>query len=133
MFIIDDLLLSPVKGFLWIVRELHKNAEEQIAGESEDLTAKLSTLYMMLETGQIGQDEFDAQERDILDRLDAIEAAGGDAEAVVSEGDEDEDDGGKMVDGVDDSDEDESEDADEDEGNDGDEDGDDGDDTEVQQ
>jgi len=133
MFIIDDLLLSPVKGFLWIVRELHKNAEEQIAGESEDLTAKLSTLYMMLETGQIGQDEFDAQERDILDRLDAIEAAGGDAEAVVSEGDEDEDDGGEMVDGVDDSDEDESDEADEDEGNDGDEDGDDGDDTEVQQ
>lgn len=90
MFVIDDLLLSPLKGFMWIVRELHKNAEETIAAESEDLTASLSTLYMMLETGQIGQEEFDAQEREILDRLDAIEAAGGDAEARADDTDEDE-------------------------------------------
>lgn len=88
MFVIDDLLLSPLKGFMWIVRELHKNAEETIAAESEDLTASLSTLYMMLETGQIGQEEFDAQEREILDRLDAIEAAGGDAEASSDDADD---------------------------------------------
>lgn len=76
MFILDDILLSPAKGFLWIVRELQKAAEAESANEADELTARLSTLYMQLETGQLSQEAFDAQEREILDRLDAIEQAG---------------------------------------------------------
>jgi hypothetical protein len=34
MFLIDDLLLSPVKGVLWIFREIHDVAQQELAGES---------------------------------------------------------------------------------------------------
>jgi hypothetical protein len=74
MFLIDDLLLSPVKGVLWVFREVHDAAQEELAGESEAITAALSELYMKLETGQITETEFDAQEKVLLDRLDRLQA-----------------------------------------------------------
>jgi hypothetical protein len=75
MFLVDDLLLSPVKGVIWIFREIHDAAQQELAGESEAITVALSELYMKLETGQISEAEFDAQEKVLLDRLDRLEAA----------------------------------------------------------
>lgn len=72
MFIIDDILLAPAKGFMWIVRELHNAAQQEIEGEADRLTHRLSTLYMLLETGGISTEEFDEQERQILARLDEL-------------------------------------------------------------
>jgi hypothetical protein len=74
MFLIDDVLLSPMKGILWVFREIHDAAQEDQAGESDRITAQLSELYMKLETGQITEAEFDAQEKVLLDRLDRIQA-----------------------------------------------------------
>lgn len=42
-----------------------------MAGESEAITASLSELYVKLETGQITEEQFDAQEKALLDRLQA--------------------------------------------------------------
>ena len=39
MFLIDDVLLSPVKGILWVFREIHDAAQEDQAGESDRITA----------------------------------------------------------------------------------------------
>jgi len=75
MFLLDDLLLSPVKGILWVFREIHDAAQQELAGESEAITTALSELYMKLETGQITEAEFDAQEKVLLDRLDQLQAA----------------------------------------------------------
>lgn len=75
MFFVDDLLMSPVKGVLWVFREIHDAAQQELAGESEAITAALSELYMKLETGQITEEQFDAQEKVLLDRLDRLEAA----------------------------------------------------------
>jgi len=80
MFLIDDILLSPVHGLLWILGEIHNAVDADRANESETITTKLSELYMMLETGQVTEEEFDAAEKALLDRLDVLE-----------EGDEDED------------------------------------------
>ncbi|MCF8026561.1 MAG: gas vesicle protein GvpG [Desulfobacteraceae bacterium] len=76
MFIADDILLFPARSILWIFRELYNAAQEEIVNESGTLTNQLSELYMALETGRITEDEFDRQEKKILDRLDAIEANG---------------------------------------------------------
>jgi hypothetical protein len=73
MFLIDDLLLSPVKGVFWVFREIHDAAEKELAGESEAITGALSELYMRLETGQITETQFDAQETVLLDRLDRLQ------------------------------------------------------------
>jgi hypothetical protein len=75
MFLIDDVLMSPVKGVLWVFREIHDAAQQELAGESEAITAALSELYMKLEIGQITEMEFDAQEKVLLDRLDHLQAA----------------------------------------------------------
>jgi len=74
MFLIDDVLLAPMKGILWVFQEIHDAAQADQAGESDRITAQLSELYMKLETGQITEAEFDAQEKVLLDRLDRIQA-----------------------------------------------------------
>ncbi len=89
MFILDDILLSPAKAFMWIVRELHNAAQQDIQGEEDRLTHRLSTLYMVLETGGITPEEFDVQEQEILARLDAIQAARAVEEEIDEDGDED--------------------------------------------
>ena len=105
MLLVDDLLLAPMHGLLWVFRKIHDAAQEEIAGEADAITAELRELHMMLETGRITEAEFDARERTLLDRLEVIQERGsepgaedGDSEAEADEeededGDDDEDDG----------------------------------------
>ncbi|MBI2470008.1 MAG: gas vesicle protein GvpG [Planctomycetes bacterium] len=72
MLLIDDILLSPVKGLFYIFKQIHKAAEEEFLDE-ENITAELSELYMMLETGKITEEEFDQKESELLNRLEQIE------------------------------------------------------------
>jgi len=76
MLIIDDILLFPIKSILWMFREIHNAAQQELATEAETITTELSELYMMLETGRITEDEFDAREKKLLDRLDKIQEQG---------------------------------------------------------
>ena len=89
MFIVDDILTAPFKGIYWIFKEIHNAAEEEQANEADAITAKLSELYMMLETGQMTEAEFDAAEKTLLDRLDAIKER---ADGRPDKEDEEEDD-----------------------------------------
>jgi len=73
MFLIDDVLLAPMKGILWVFQEIHDAAQEDQAGEGDRITAQLSQLYMNVETGRLTEAEFDAQEKVLLDRLDRIQ------------------------------------------------------------
>ena len=88
MFLVDDILMAPARGLFWIFKEIHHAVEEEQANEAEAITTKLSELYMMLETGQMTEVEFDAAEKTLLDRLDAIKAR---------EGSEEEEDDEEMV------------------------------------
>ena len=73
MVLVDDLLTLPISSVLWIFREIHHAAQEELANESESITAELSQLYMRLETGKISEEEFAAGERTLLERLDRIQ------------------------------------------------------------
>ena len=74
MLLVDDLLLSPVKGILWIFREIHNAAQEEMDSEPESISQQLRNLYMQLETSAISEPQFEEQEKVLLDRLDEIEA-----------------------------------------------------------
>lgn len=74
MLIIDDILFFPVRSILWIFREIYNATEQERVNESEAITQELGELYMMLETGRISEAEFDAREKELLDRLDALES-----------------------------------------------------------
>jgi len=76
MLLIDDILLSPMRGIYWIFQEIYNAALEETANEADAITVELSELYMMLETGRISEQEFDTREKDLLDRLDAIREQG---------------------------------------------------------
>ncbi|MEK6728466.1 MAG: gas vesicle protein GvpG [Planctomycetota bacterium] len=72
MLLVDDILLSPVKGLFYIFKQIHNAAEDEFLNE-DGVSAQLSELYMMLETGKITEEEFNMQESTLLDRLDQIE------------------------------------------------------------
>ena len=76
MLIIDDILLSPINGILWIFRELYNTVQQELVNEGEAITNELSELYMMLETEKISEAEFDVREKELLDRLDEIQERG---------------------------------------------------------
>ncbi|MCK9395229.1 MAG: gas vesicle protein GvpG [Methylobacter sp.] len=73
MLLVDDILFSPVKGIMWIFRQIHELAEEELAGEADRIRESLTELYMQLEAGQITEEEFEQQEAVLLDRLDALD------------------------------------------------------------
>ena len=108
MLILDNLLLSPL---LWIFREINESVQKEQAGEAEAVTRALSELYMKLDAGAITEQEFEAEESVLLDRLDAISERD-DAQAADSDGDEEEADDSDEEDGDE---EDEDEDAGDDE------------------
>ena len=74
MLLVDDILFFPVSSILWIFREISKIAYEDLAGEAQSITEQLRLLYMQLETGRINEEQFDAEEKLLLDRLDAIDS-----------------------------------------------------------
>ena len=76
MFVVDDLLMAPARGLLWIFHEIHRAAQEEQVMDAESITAELSALYMRLETGKLTEAEFDAEEKLLLERLDRIHKPG---------------------------------------------------------
>lgn len=73
MFIIDDILLAPVKGLLYIFREIQKVAEGEIEDTPEKLKKELLELQMLFETDQITEEEYSKREKEILKRLNALQ------------------------------------------------------------
>jgi hypothetical protein len=98
MLLIDDLLLAPLRGVLWVARKIDEAASQEQEKEEEELKARLQELYRRLEAGQLTEPEFEAQEAELLDRLDAIaarEEAALDEEVLEEEGTERDEGGGE--------------------------------------
>jgi hypothetical protein len=83
MFILDDILIAPI---LWVFKEINNAVQKEITGEAETITRALSELYTKVESGAITEEQFEAEETRLLDRLDEIEAG----QEVVEESEEDE-------------------------------------------
>ena len=73
MFIIDDILFSPIKGLLYIFKEIEKIAGEEIEGTPEKLKRELLELQMLFEIDQIDEEEYARKEKNILERLNALQ------------------------------------------------------------
>ncbi len=77
MIILDKLLFSPVLAAVWAARQVHHAIRQEQAAEPERFTADLGELYMMLETGRLSEAQFNAREKELLDRLDLVEGRAG--------------------------------------------------------
>lgn len=73
MFIIDDILLAPIKGFLYIFKEIEKVAREETEDTAEKLKKELLETQMLFETDQISEEEYQKKENNILERLNALQ------------------------------------------------------------
>ena len=73
MFLIDDLLLAPVNGFKFILRQIQQLADKELNDESL-IKEQLLELQMRLELEEISEGDYAEAERELFARLRAIKA-----------------------------------------------------------
>jgi len=69
---LGSLLLSPITGLNFILREIVKSVEIAREADRQAIMAELQELHRSVERGSIAEDEFDMREAALLDRLDGL-------------------------------------------------------------
>lgn len=70
-FLLDDILLSPIKGIAWVAQNLKDIAETEMTDESK-VHEDLMELQMRLELNEITEEEYQKRENEIMERLEEI-------------------------------------------------------------
>lgn len=68
-FILDDLLMLPLKGGLGLVKKIRDMAEDELY-DPERIKESLAQLNEAYETELIGKEEFQSHEKKLLKRLE---------------------------------------------------------------
>ncbi len=76
-FLIDDILLAPFKGILFIAEKIQEAAQQEDLLDEDATRRNLTTLYMLLETGTITEEEFEQREAELVKKLEKIEETKG--------------------------------------------------------
>lgn len=71
MFLIDSILLAPLKGVIWMGQKLGDMAEKELSDKGR-IKEELMRLQLQFELDEISEEEYDKKESELLDRLDAI-------------------------------------------------------------
>ncbi len=71
-FLIDDILLFPIKGVGWIAEKIRDMALEELEDTPKKLQRELLDLQMELDAEQITEAEYQKKEKDVLERLEAL-------------------------------------------------------------
>ncbi len=94
-FLLDDILLlpfkGPVAGFRWILKQVQTMADEELLND-QPWKERLIELQMMLEVGDIGEEEYARQEAEVFQALRDVRARREQMahDAAAARGDEDE-------------------------------------------
>ena len=70
-FLLDDILLLPVSGLVWVADKLKDSAEAEFLDESR-VQESLLALQIRLEVDEISESEYMEQETELLERLEDI-------------------------------------------------------------
>ena len=71
MFLIDSILLAPLKGVVWLGKQLNDMAQQELH-DGGRIKEELMALRLQFELDQISEQEYDEKEQGLLARLDAI-------------------------------------------------------------
>ena len=71
MFLIDSILLAPLKGVIWMGQKLSEMAQNELCDEGR-IKEELMQLQLQFELDEISRQEYDRKEKELLDRLDAV-------------------------------------------------------------
>ena len=72
MFILDDILLAPLKGVVWLGKKINEVVEKEFSDEGR-IKEKLMESQMRFELDEISEEEYNKQEKELLERLDIIQ------------------------------------------------------------
>ena len=76
-FLLDDILLfplkAPVSGFRWIMKQIQTMADEELLND-QPWKERLIELQMMLEVGEISEEEYGREEAQVFTALRDIRA-----------------------------------------------------------
>ena len=72
MFILDDILLAPIKGIVWIGKKIEEVAKRETSDKSK-IQEQLLELQMRLELEEITESEYEKEETRLLKELDRIQ------------------------------------------------------------
>jgi len=73
MFLIDDILLAPVKSVIWLTKKINEVVEKELYDEGR-IKKELMDLQLRFELNEISEEEYVKQEKELLARLDAAAA-----------------------------------------------------------
>jgi len=71
MFLVDSILLAPLKGVVWLGEKLNEMAEKELSDDGR-IKEELMALQLKFELDEITEQEYNEKEKELLDRLDAI-------------------------------------------------------------
>ncbi len=71
MFLIDSILLAPLKGVVWMGQKLSDMAENELSDKGR-IKEELMRLQLQFELDEISEKEYNRKESELLDRLDAV-------------------------------------------------------------
>ena len=71
MFLIDSILLAPLKGVVWLGEKLNEIVDKEL-NDTGRIKEELMRLQLQFELDEINQQQYDQKETKLLDRLDAI-------------------------------------------------------------
>jgi len=75
MFILDDILMAPIKGIIWIGKKVDEIAQNELVDDEIKLKRELQEAQMLFEMDEIIEEEYTKREQAILKRLNALRQA----------------------------------------------------------
>ena len=76
MFLVDDILLAPLSGLLWVGEKLNGVVQHEFSDEGL-IKEKLMGLQLSFEMDELSETEYNRQEAELLARLDAVRPSDG--------------------------------------------------------
>ena len=71
MFLLDDILLAPIKGVVWLGKKINEVVEKELTDEGR-IKEELMQLQLKFELDEIGEEEYNKEEKELLARLDTV-------------------------------------------------------------
>ena len=73
MFLIDDILLAPLKGIIFVGNKIDELMQKEISDEGR-IKERLMELQLKFEMDEITVEEYDKREEELLDLIERIRA-----------------------------------------------------------
>ena len=75
MFLIDSILLAPLKSLIWLGKKIDELIEKELSDEDR-IKEKLMELQIQFELKAISEGEYIRQEEELLERLNVLKNIG---------------------------------------------------------